>query len=60
MTEMAIPIQYVPDPEEEAWHASPAGLRVSADQLRRYAASLIVRAEGMEREANEKEAVTNG
>lgn len=46
---------YAPDPDEEAWHASPAGLRASAATLRRHAADATQRAEALEREAMEKE-----
>ncbi len=43
--------QYVPDPAEEAWHASPDGKRAAARQLRERAARDLAEAERLEKEA---------
>ena len=53
--EPLIPSEYQPDPAEEAYYASPAGLRSSAAGLRRLAAEHIARAEAMETEADAKD-----
>lgn len=49
-------LRYAPDPAEEAWYASPAGLRAAARALRQQAADMLARAEAMDAEAKAKEA----
>lgn len=53
-------MKYHPDLTEEAYYASPEGLRASARMLRQAAARNIERARELEAEAKSKEASARG